>query len=476
MQLTKNEMLILKELKKIKSANDLLLMSLTGLNADAVRRSCYFLSEKNLVTIKENREIKYRLTELGKEVVNAYLPEELIANYEYVKDVPKDIVFVLNQMKEKGFIKIEGGKIIFLKDVKELPLLKFKELAKNKEEFSYNEIADFVEELLKRKYIKEDKKMFLDVEITENGLAYDIKENVIGKITRDVLEKKTWKNAIFREYVIKPEDVENAEIGKEQILNIFINRIKEIFLSMGFQEMKGNYVETSFWNFDALYQPQDHPSRDLADTFFLPFESNEEIDEELIKRVKEQHEKGWKKEWKIEEAMKCILRTHTTVLSARTLAKYKKGKFFAVGRVFRNEAIDYKHLAEFHQVEGIIADENVNFRHLLWILKEFFLRLGFDKIRFRPSYFPYTEPSLEIEVFFEKKNDWIEIGGAGMFRKEVTEPLQCVYPVLAFGLSLERPLMLITDIDDIRAFYTNDFDIYTKNHILLRQMKIKKAD
>jgi phenylalanyl-tRNA synthetase alpha chain len=166
--------------------------------------------------------------------------------------------------------------------------------------------------------------------------------------------------------------------------------------------------------------------------------------------------------WSKEEALKCVLRTHTTVLSARTLYKNKRGKFFAIGRVFRNEAIDYKHLAEFHQVEGIIADEQANFRHLLGILKEFFSKLGFDKIRFRPSFFPYTEPSLEIEVYFDKKKDWIEIGGAGIFREEVTRPLGCVYPVLAFGLSLERPLMMLMGLEDIREFYVNDFSIYEK--------------
>jgi phenylalanyl-tRNA synthetase alpha chain len=133
--------------------------------------------------------------------------------------------------------------------------------------------------------------------------------------------------------------------------------------------------------------------------------------------------------------------------------------------VFRNEAIDYKHLAEFHQVEGIVAWKDANLRQLLWVLKEFYRRLGFEEIRFRPSYFPYTEPSLEIEVWFDERKQWIELGGAGIFRKQVVEPLGAEYPVLAFGLSLERPLMLMLGLDDIRTFYTNEIEFLDKTYL-----------
>ncbi|MEM2948009.1 MAG: hypothetical protein QXG02_00580, partial [Candidatus Anstonellales archaeon] len=130
--------------------------------------------------------------------------------------------------------------------------------------------------------------------------------------------------------------------------------------------------------------------------------------------------------------------------------------FFSIGRVFRNEATDFKHLAEFHQIEGIVVWKKANFRHLLGVLKEFYSRLGFEKIRFRPSYFPYTEPSLEVEVFFEPRNEWMELGGAGIFRPEVCKPLGATWPVLAWGLSLERPLMMMLGLEDIRTFYKND--------------------
>ena len=184
-------------------------------------------------------------------------------------------------------------------------------------------------------------------------------------------------------------------------------------------------------------------------------------DKDLVERVKKSHEKGWKYKWNYDEAKKRVLRTHTTALSARYVAAIKDKKprkYFAIGKVFRNEATDYKHLAEFHQVEGIIAWENAKFTDLLGILKEFYGKLGFNNIRFRPSFFPYTEPSLEIEVYYEKRKQWMELGGAGIFRPEVSIPLAGIYPVLAWGLSLERPLMLDLDLEDIRALYKNDSD------------------
>jgi phenylalanyl-tRNA synthetase alpha chain len=252
----------------------------------------------------------------------------------------------------------------------------------------------------------------------------------------------------------------DATIGKGHPLSLFSDHVRDIMGEMGFEEMDGSIIESCFWNFDALFQPQDHPARDLADTFYLVGE-RPLPDQKLVQRVKKAHENGWKYNWSEKEAKKVVLRTHTTCLSARYLAAIrdkKPRKYFSVGRVFRNEATDYKHLAEFHQVEGIIVWENATFRDLLGVLKEFYKKLGFEKIRFRPSFFPYTEPSLEVEVFFEPRKQWLELGGAGVFRPEVSIPLANVYPVLAWGLSLERPLMLMLGLEDIRTFYRNDLD------------------
>ena len=244
---------------------------------------------------------------------------------------------------------------------------------------------------------------------------------------------------------------------------------RQIFFEMGFEEMSGSAVESSFWNFDALFQPQDHPARELADTFYI--KGVEPLPKgDVVEKVKKAHKRGWNYKWAEELACKKTLRTHTTAVSARYLVDSRKrqnAKYFCVGRVYRNEVVDYKHLAEFYQVEGIVLWEKATFADLMGLLREFYRKLGFEKIRFRPSYFPYTEPSLEIEVYFEKKKAWLELGGAGVFRPEVSIPLWGKYPVLAWGLSLERPLMLANDIGDIRTFYKNDL-------AWLRDFKLKQ--
>jgi phenylalanyl-tRNA synthetase alpha chain len=235
---------------------------------------------------------------------------------------------------------------------------------------------------------------------------------------------------------------------------------------MGFKEMSGDMIVSSFWNFDALFQPQDHPAREMQDTFFLDKESPLP-DKSLVKAVKEAHEKGvngskgWQYNWNEREAKKLVLRTHTTCLSAQTLAGLKKqdlpAKFFAIGKCFRNETVDWSHGFEFNQTEGIVIDRNANFIHLLGYLKEFFSKMGFEKIKFIPSYFPYTEPSVEIRACHPEKKIWLELGGAGIFRPEVVIPLLGEnIPVLAWGPGFDRLLMDYYKIADLREFYKND--------------------
>jgi phenylalanyl-tRNA synthetase alpha chain len=279
----------------------------------------------------------------------------------------------------------------------------------------------------------------------------------INTLTREMLLSGSYKGALFRPYdVSAPAEVPSP--AKRHMISRLRSKISRIFTDMGFDEMQGSEAQSAFWNFDALFQPQDHPARELADTFYLKNGIELPSDSELVARIKKVHEKCWGGAWSGEVAKKGVLRTHTTAVSASYLYNECRGsnapkKYFSVGKVYRNEATDYKHLAEFFQVEGIVVWEGATFRDLLGLLREFYRKLGFDKIRFQPSYFPYTEPSLEISVFFEKKQQWLELGGAGIFRPEVSIPLCDRYPVLAWGLSLERPLMLLNDMDDIRDFY-----------------------
>ncbi len=414
------------------------------------------LKSKGYIDVEENIYKEVELTDEGKNILNSDFPEIQVvkkavsgAIIAQLNDVEKRIG--LGWAKRKGFIKIENGKLIPTDNGKKA--LEKYELKDKLKEKNYDK------ELEKRGLIEVKEIRNLKIKLKKE-IKFEENKEEINTLTKEIILTGKWKDKTFKRYNVEAPG-EMPSIGERHIVHRFANRIRQIFIEMGFEEMNGNLVESAFWNFDALFQPQDHPARELADTFYVKNPSKLPLpeDEALVSRIKEVHEDKWRYKWKNDEAERVVLRTHTTTLSARKLAslsKGAKGKYFSIGKVFRNEAIDYKHLAEFHQVEGIIVWEDANFRNLLWILKEFYRRLGFEKIMFKPSFFPYTEPSLEIHAYFPEKKSWIELGGAGIFRKEVSIPLFGQYPVLAWGLSLERPLMMELGLKDIRTFYRND--------------------
>ncbi len=443
MTLSRNEKLILNILKSHdKEMNEDELIKYSKLNRDGVRRSLYFLYKKGLISMREVKRELIEITDKGKKALKQF-PDLNVLNYKSIKELPDELKPFLGSLKKYGFIRLDKGDIIVLKK-ENYPL--FEKLKKK----------EFDEELKRRGYIVRSVERKLVAHVNEKGKAYEERSEGYRELNSDMIED--WDSYSFVDLNVDINNVPLANIGKLHPISKFVNKLKDIFVSMGFEEMEGNYVEDSFWNYEALFQPQDHPSRELADTFYFDSYSNEEISSLLVERVKQEHEKYWRYKWDFKIARRLVLRTHTTVLSVRTLNKRKKGKFFAIGRVFRNEAIDFKHLAEFHQIEGIVAHKGLNFRHLLGFLKTFYLRLGFKNIRFMPSYFPYTEPSVEIQVYFEPKKQWLELGGAGLFRRQVVEPLGAEYPVLAWGFGLERLLMMMLNLTDVRAFYNNDLD------------------
>ena len=286
-----------------------------------------------------------------------------------------------------------------------------------------------------------------------------IDPNLIDSLTPDLLKTRKWKSKKFRRYDVTVS-LGESHTAKRYIIVQAINYVKKIWLEMGFQEMTGPIIESSFWNFDALFTPQDHPAREMQDTFFIEGKSKLP-DKELVKEVKKIHESEWKYKWEEEIAKEKVLRTHTTPFSVRTLSKLKlselPAKFFSVNRVFRNEAMDWSHLFELTQVEGIVVDPNANFRDLIGYLKQFYKKLGFEKIRVRPGYFAYVEPGLEVDGFHPIKKKWVELGGAGIFRPEVVIPLRGKdIPVLAWGQGFERGISEYYQISDIRHLYKND--------------------
>ena len=291
------------------------------------------------------------------------------------------------------------------------------------------------------------------------GLSY---QEEVNQLTPELLAEGKW-----REVKIRPYDVSlpaaAIEPGKGHPFARMLTQVRRVFLEMGFTQTSSSFVESSFWDFDALFQPQDHPARDMQDTFYLARPGQTELPEkELVQQIKDVHENGgptgslgWQYKWDVELAKKAVLRTHTTAMTIKALAKDPRGprKVFGIGPVFRRETVDYKHLPVFHQVEGIIVDYSASLASLLGTLDAFYRKMGFEKFQFRPAFFPYTEPSVEIFVWNEKHSDWIEMGGAGIFRPEVTEPLGCADPVLAWGLGLERLAMFRMGLADIRELF-----------------------
>lgn len=295
----------------------------------------------------------------------------------------------------------------------------------------------------------------------------------VTDVTDRLIQSGEWKDAEYRKYDIQTF-APTIVPAKKHPLSRLGAQVRRLFTDMGFTEMSSEYVQPAFWNLDVLFTPQDHPARDLQDTFYLEHPASIHVDdEELVEKIRNIHENGgdtgstgWGGTWSRERAEAALLRTHSTVSSIKYIAEHPDApqKAFSISRIFRKESIDSTHLPEFTQIEGIVIDENADFNMLISIIREFYARMGFDQIRIRPAYFPYTEPSLELEVFFNGK--WMELGGAGIFRPEVVEPFGVKCPVLAWGFGFERLAMLKWNIKDIRDLYISDLDNLKSNTVL----------
>jgi phenylalanyl-tRNA synthetase alpha chain len=295
-------------------------------------------------------------------------------------------------------------------------------------------------------------------------------------LTAEMITSGAWKQAQFKKYNFNAAGAP-VRGGALHPLNKVREEFRNIFFELGFEEMAtNNYVESSFWNFDALYVPQQHPARDLQDTFYIkdPATTDTFPDDDYVERVKAVHQDGahgsigYRYPWVRREASKLVLRTHTTAISTAMLYKlanqpggFRPAKFFSIDRVFRNEAVDATHLAEFHQVEGVIADRNLTLGDLIGFMELFFSKMGVRNLRFKPAYNPYTEPSMEIFSYHEGLKKWVEIGNSGMFRPEMLEPMGLPKDVRVhgWGLSLERPTMIKYGIDNIRELLGHKCDL-----------------
>ena len=425
------------------------------------RRLLNLLSEKRIIPLKEAKK------------------ESKLSDDEFKASI--------GVLKKKALIDLNNGKIIFNSNKEEISKKTLEEIFLEKLPIEYEKLSPeqmfALKSLQSRKdlvEIIENKK--IKINLTEIGKKISKEKfenkNLIEQITPDLLKKESnWKGKKFRRYdVTSPLPKING--GKRHFVNQALDYARKVWTEMGFEEMSGDMIVSSFWNFDALFTAQDHPVREMQDTFFIDKKATLPA-KELIEKIKISHEegsegsKGWRYRWDEELSKQMVLRTHTTCLSSQTLSKLKEEdlpkKFFSVGKCFRNETVDWSHGFEFNQTEGIVIDPNANFGHLLGYLKQFAKKMGFEKIRFRPAYFPYTEPSLEGDVWNEERQEWVEIFAAGIFRPEVTEPLlgQPI-PVLAWGPGFDRMIMKMFDIKDMRELYKNNLTQLRKTKYLMK--------
>ncbi|WP_048098286.1 phenylalanine--tRNA ligase subunit alpha [Archaeoglobus sulfaticallidus] len=454
------EITLIKSLEEGKDYDLEQAAKISGLNKDAVLKASYLLQEKGLAEVKVVKDISYRLTDEGEKYLSEGLPEERlyslikqgVDSIDQAKKEMKDFGIAIGWLRKKGIAKIEGKKIVLLKDAD----FREKELLKKIDD---GETPEGVDELIRRKLVSVDEKKEIFVRILKKPSA-EIKD-VIKDLTPDILISGSWKGKEFLKYDVRIPS-KTIFTAKYHPYEKIVAECRKIFLEMGFTEIKGSFVQSSFWNFDALFQPQDHPARDMQDTFYL--DAYEDLDDDFVEKVKRTHIDGWKTgstgwggDWSLDTARKLVLRTHTTAITIHYLAMNPEPpvKAFCIDRVYRRESIDATHLPEFDQLEGVLLDKDVGFRHLLGLLREFFLKMGFEDVRFRPGYFPYTEPSVEPEVYVDGLG-WVELGGAGVFRKEVTEPLGIKGKVLAWGLGMGRLAMLRLGMKDLRKLYQPD--------------------
>lgn len=427
------------------------------------------LSSKDIITLESHEELIYNLTDEGRNILKN-------GSYEYnlynlidkdgmdLVELEKHSLGKVNAFKNK-WIKKEGTKVFRnvdnVSDVVRHMLKNIVERCIKKDE------ADL---LKKRRLVTQSKNIVYTI---RKGTNFGNCTDFVTDLTAKMVISGEYKDLKFKPYNFNTKG-NLPSYGALHPLMKVREEIRKIFLEMGFNEMSTNqFVESSFWNFDCLFQPQQHPSRDAHDTFFMKNPSKtREIPKEYMERVKKIHSlgdfdsDGHFSDWDINEAEKNILRSHTTACSMRQLynlaqSDIKYTKLFSIDRVFRNEALDATHLAEFSQVEGVIVGKNLTLGNLMGYLQRFFEKLGISDIKFKPAYNPYTEPSMEIFGYHKGLKKWIEVGNSGMFRPEVLRPMGYDEDVRAigFGLSLERPTMIKYEISNIRDLVGPKVDI-----------------
>jgi phenylalanyl-tRNA synthetase alpha chain len=471
------EIAVLELLKKKENAELADLSSELQIAKDKAMWAVESLRSAGLVGVERREEERYLLTEEAKSYIDE-MPEEALARRAKQKPVRLDGSVnrvALLWAKRNGWIEISAGTARATqkwdKEAKTQKYLQRSMLQRASKDNTGSISADTpewaaLENLIKRGLVHRSREITSTlVRITSKGAATKTGSNDIGTLDRETIVTERWRKQKLRHYDVH-SDYERLHPARLHPMREFINIVRNAWLGMGFMETSGPIIESAFWNFDALFSPQDHPTRDMHDTYFLSNPKYIDIGEiGLLNKVRKMQMKGWREGFNENLAKEALLRTHTTPVSARNIRKYAElsaenypVKLFSIGKVFRNETIDYKHLVELHQTDGIIIGDNLSLSNLIDTLKRFWTCLGIEGIKFKPSYFPFTEPSLEISVYDEGLGEDVELAGAGIIREEITRALGTSKTVLAWGFGLDRMLTRFIKVDTLSDLYKNNIE------------------
>lgn len=476
----------------------------SGLPLNQLRTAVEWLLLKGLISSHETGiEETASLTALGRDIAENGFPESrmmaaLAARPEGipVKDLPEACGMdqatagsTMGSLKKNGAISIDRGlakaaESCLAERLEERRRI-FTKLAglgrANAADLSDEEMAEIRAGFKKRSpekgFFRIEERPLTDYEVTDSGrelLPHLKVRTVINQITPQILASGKWREAELRKYDISL-NAPKLTIGKKHPYRQFIEGVRGKLVGLGFKEMSGPLVESEFWDMDALFMPQFHSARNIHDVYFVKSRDKADISEPFLSNVKAAHEngerfgsRGWGYAFDMDRTRRLILRSQGTAISARTLSSSPNnpGKYFAVARCFRYDQIDATHGTDFFQVEGIAVDEDINFRKLLGLLKLFAKEIAqTEEIVFKPAYFPFTEPSVEMHGKHPTLG-WIELGGAGIFRKEVTLPLGVKAPVIAWGLGIDRMAMVSLGISDIRQLFSHDLEFIRDSKVV----------
>ena len=469
---------------------------LTGLSPAQVQMGLEMVKSRGLIEERLDREeTLLRPTDQGLQALAEGLPEEIImealatgprpmSDLRGLFPDPSVASKAMGALKDAGSLKVvEGGQAVRAGDLPPGVLLLKKLLKMSAEAPVVLESLPKEEQELLSQYqrrrgkekglIRLDVRSFRSYRLSpEAGLTLSDLESggkLLGNVTPEMLQTRSWEGGTFRPFSVGA-DAPPPPQGHLHPYREFLEEVRGHLVRLGFAEMTGSLVEPEFWNMDALFIPQTHPARNIHDIYLISeprlAKNSHEWPMEAVARTHEGREapvptRGWRQGFDPEQAKRLLMRSQGTALSSRTLSRSPSvpGKYFAIARCFRHDQVDATHAVDFFQAEGIVLEEDASFVTLLGLLALLAREIaGVDQVHYKPAYFPFTEPSVELHAHHPELG-WMELGGAGLFRPEVTRPLGVEVPVIAWGMGIDRMAMFRLGLSDIRDLFTGDLSV-----------------